>query len=1647
MDHLGQFSSPLLGSFSLPSLAEGSEAISEAEEINEVKSLHDQGVRAAKSADFGEAIQYYNEALEIDCNDVKVLQARSLAFLQQEKTTEAFQDAEAILSIDPNNAQGHLLQGLSLQQSGKHKAALTSMLTALELDTTMANKVTSHISKVVANFCQISDQLVDSLKDMDPYAKLSELGVVLFQSHRYEECISVLETSRKFQTNQKGITMRILLTHANAHSQLLQSEAAIELYQECLALATATHEQTYQTKALVNMATLHLERGDTHQAIIFYEKLLHLGTELRLQSGSGKGDDEDENLHAIKSREKVKVVVDSDRPVDGATDDGMPDYWTKELQCGLHLNLSIAYKTIGNMSVAARHAEKYMSLARKFDLDPKLLAESHHNTGMLNEILGHYDEALECYQEYLNISKRNGNKKGIGQAYGCLASVYAALRNWPLALTYHSQQLALASHSKDKKMAALAHEMYGDTLCIKGDYEAAIEHYNQMLLLCRSRDNRGDATSRCKMAAAYKAMGQLQYSLYYYIEALSLAQRFGLSDLETMAEFHVACINKDSTQFAEREEAQSAFLKLIPFFEKKIQRHNEENSHCPEEYETQLAQCYDGMQTVLARASNKLGCLQYAEAHRKRSVVALPNFQATCRASNHSLDSSREIWGTDHMHRIVSEQTATVLYYTLMDQLLLLWVLQPAVGVARFYTTTTTKDNTFPDQITSLLDEMREGVSKSDLFANAESRALPLKDADVQHVRAQNLRLSSAKLNKPSSTASSEKRKPALRRLFDMLIGPVSDILDQLEEGGHIVIVPDKQLKACPFAALLDYRGKPLGERFHICLVPCLLVLDRVVQNELSSLSLQGELEFQRRQARKGGITCRGGEPQSQGKKVSLTRLGLAKDSQRTESGVSHQNRLSLREVSNPRLASSHGLHISASHSESSNLGKKTGRSRESTFLSVGGRSGKGFSITPVPEDKVSVVAPEKAFKKPTTRSLGLPTSLDKMLSVHTLSTLTTRTSTGTDISSSTQVVPEFKQVSDLRMALVFGCPSISNSILVHEKQWQPKETLQQGQQELYSVARCLGTHAVTGEDCTKREVMARLGTAHIVHIATWACLREGLLLMTPDPLTEGQQDDSSHLLTISDILNMKLRAKVVVLSSSGLSASRSHQECPISLASSFLSAGCESVLVCLWPIPDDALCKFFFHFYMALQEGSWVTQAIWIGVSALQGDDRWNHPYYWASFVLIGKDSEVCIREIKHAQLDQLLDKVEAQIEDESETPVLNPKAPVPNVASKEDNLETLQGHLQELLRQHYNSPQVLPGLIDMLDSSLKRLHTAEINKRPVRLSDTISSSTHSLAMLKWLGFHFQAKGELLSCPYIIFPHWNSDELLIPTYDALKASLEMVSNPGCTSALCEALPLTQDNISGLIDLMSITKHAPEIQLKVTDLSVHPLWHHTKTQALLKATGFHQVGLLLTFNMTAKYRQLLTSMLQLLLSLSCHKSPVLLYRLDVNLLGRSSGTASKTSDVDGPRLTSLTPLIIPKNQLRMSTPWLSVVESHEEMAEKIKLAKSATNLSEDFADYIERARSWHQTTVEAQANESLEKFGRPASMPRQKVKVRSGATASQRRVPLDEVKQLTAREVNQRRDYAHFVLQDRITDINKRKKDGVINLYLPYIKS
>lgn len=66
---------------------------------------------------------------------------------------------------------------------------------------------------------------------MDTYSKLSEVGACLYSSKQYELCVEVLNIAQKLATNQKGITMKIQLTLANAHSALGHLDLAVSFYQ------------------------------------------------------------------------------------------------------------------------------------------------------------------------------------------------------------------------------------------------------------------------------------------------------------------------------------------------------------------------------------------------------------------------------------------------------------------------------------------------------------------------------------------------------------------------------------------------------------------------------------------------------------------------------------------------------------------------------------------------------------------------------------------------------------------------------------------------------------------------------------------------------------------------------------------------------------------------------------------------------------------------------------------------------------------------------------------------------------------------------------------------------------------------------------------------------------------------------------------------------------------------------------------------------------------------------------------------------------------------------------------------------------------------------------------------------------------------
>ena len=77
---------------------------------------------------------------------------------------------------------------------------------------------------------------------------------------------------------------------------------------------------------------------------------------------------------------------------------------------------------------------------------------------------------------------------------------------------------------------------------------------------------------------------------------------------------------------------------------------------------------------------------------------------------------------------------------------------------------------------------------------------------------------------------------------------------------------------------------------------------------------------------------------------------------------------------------------------------------------------------------------------------------------------------------------------------------------------------------------------------------------------ATHGCLKEGLIVCTPDPDRHEPADEpplqDSYIVTVEEILSCSVTARLIVLSSAHGSTQINHRHSSLTLASAFLAAG-----------------------------------------------------------------------------------------------------------------------------------------------------------------------------------------------------------------------------------------------------------------------------------------------------------------------------------------------------------------------------------------------------------------------------------------------------------------------------------------------------------
>ena len=172
---------------------------------------------------------------------------------------------------------------------------------------------------------------------------------------------------------------------------------------------------------------------------------------------------------------------------------------------------------------------------------------------------------------------------------------------------------------------------------------------------------------------------------------------------------------------------------------------------------------------------------------------------------------------------------------------------------------------------------------------------------------------------------------------------------------------------------------------------------------------------------------------------------------------------------------------------------------------------------------------------------------------------------------------------------------------------------------EANMVGEKLGVKPLLGQQATKQAVLQAINSVSLIHFAAHGNEETGEIALAPaQRIPRKLPKEEDYLLTMSDIAEVQLRAKLVVLSCCHSARGQIRAEGAVGIARAFLGSGARSVLVALWALDDSATEQFMSHFYEHLVRGESASESLHEAMKWMRCNG-YPEVRQWAPFMLIG--------------------------------------------------------------------------------------------------------------------------------------------------------------------------------------------------------------------------------------------------------------------------------------------------------------------------------------------------------------------------------------------------------------------------------------------
>ncbi|XP_066029065.1 tetratricopeptide repeat protein 28-like [Pocillopora verrucosa] len=838
-------------------------------------------------------------------------------------------------------------------------------------------------------------------------------------------------------------------------------------------------------------------------------------------------------------------------------------------------NLGCAYYGLGQFKTAIEYHQRHLEIAKEVG-DKAGEGTSYGNLGCAYDSLGQFKTAIEYHQRNLDFAKEVGDKAGEGRSYGNLGCAYDSLGQFKTAIEYHQRNLDFAKEVGDKAGEGTSYGNLGCAYYSLGQFKTAIEYHQRRLEIAKEvGDKAREGKSYGNLGCAYYSLGQFKTAIEYHQRGLEIAKEVGDKAGEGTGYGNLGCTYYSLGQFETAIEYHQRGLEIAKEVgDKAREGKSYGNLGCTYDSLGEFKTAIEYHQRHLEIAKEVGDKAEEGRSYGNLGCAydSLRQFKKAIEYHQRHLEIAKEVG--DKAGKGKSYRNLGCAYYSLGQFKTAIEYHQRGLEIAK-----------------EVGDKAGEAFSLSLLGKSLESQGKLRRAFDCFHssVEVFDSIRASLHFNDQWKIIYRDQHKSAYIGLWrvNLIQGEVVDALLTAEKGRAQALRDLLTLKYQPrdfsFALLSFIPSSTIfiaisGPYVHFWVV---LSDDNIQSRQVhvNNYKYQKELEFFIKQLTK----------------TALKEVG-SRDAVACENPPHYWPK--------PEKVANDMMQVDARNSQLSALQKLY-----DIIVTPIADLIKGNELTFVPEGPFCLV-PYAALEDSNS------TYLSDSFRIRVLPSLTT-------LRLINDSPAEFHMKSG---ALLVGDPCFK------EIMYQGRRLVQLpgAREEAEMIGRILSISPLTGEMATKGEVLKRLSSVALVHIAAHGKMETGEVILAPNTTRETPQpQEKDYLLTMKDVLETGLRAQLVVLSCCHSARGEVMAEGVVGIARSFLGAGARSVVVALWALDDEGTLEFMSFFYDALAKGKKASEALNQAMRCMRESGTFKEVKYWAPFVLIGDDVKLDIKDI----------------------------------------------------------------------------------------------------------------------------------------------------------------------------------------------------------------------------------------------------------------------------------------------------------------------------------------------------------------------------------------------------------------------------------